>query len=132
VLSGLLGGIVFAAAADLAGITARLALLLAAPEAAGWVAFVASSIVFAVLFALANPPATWLRTTALAVVWSLALWVFFLLAAPDLAPGALVGHVLYGLVLGLAYHAMAPRTVAEVRLRHPRPRTGPARRRPGL
>jgi uncharacterized membrane protein YagU involved in acid resistance len=127
IAGGLLGGVLFGVMMAAMGMLGMVAMLVGSESTAvGWLVHLAISALFGVLYALALGPATTStgRGAVLGAVAGLALWVVGALVVMPLWLGmgemvfvvgtdqlfSLVGHLLYGVVLGVTYHAVAARS----------------------
>lgn len=123
--AGILGGVVFGLMMTAMGMMPMVGMLVGSTSlTVGWGVHLALSLAFGAAFGATVAPGRVRRVLPRALLWSFALWlvaatvVMRTLLGMPIAPDAvaaqsLVGHLAYGLVLGLAYvHLPAARTTA--------------------
>ncbi len=123
-IAGLAGGLVFGAMMQMMGMIPMVAMLVGSTSTAvGWAVHLAISFAFGVGFGAAVTPQDLVANTLAGVAWGLVLWVVAALLVMRTVLGApiqmdtaamqsLVGHLVYGAILGAGYSTVNARATA--------------------
>jgi uncharacterized membrane protein YagU involved in acid resistance len=132
-VGGLLGGVLFGAMMQMMGMMGMVAMLVGSESVGvGWIVHLAISAIFGGVYAVVLGPQTnsYARGALLGALYGVVAWVVGALVLMPLGLGmsemvfvigqdqimSLIGHLVFGVVLGAVYHAMSARTSPEGRV----------------